>query len=256
MINPLRPVRAFTSLAFDAVEALAFLFDFSDPADKIWAEACDRLSDKGAQEEVGESALDRTSRLAQESLKSAFWPHGSAYDGWPDAERARKASSASVEPRVIKDRGLGPDERDGEWIDVDGDHWRYDHEAGSWQNKMSRGDIVTTWYNVPALDDDSISAIYAPFTEVLPSSSADGSAHSPGPLVEDSPAGPEISGSQPRRAPQPLTCDDFMDAARAAREKGDRIEHPNFARHWHQLADRLEIAAMTAAPTRKPQVNK
>lgn len=249
MINPLRPVRAFTSLAFDAVEALAFLFDFSDPADKIWAEACDRLSDKGAQEEVGESALDRTSRLAQESLKSAFWPHGSAYDGWPDAERARKASSASVEPRVIKDRGLGPDERDGEWIDVDGDHWRYDHEAGSWQNKMSRGDIATTWYNVPALDDGTISAIYAPFIEVIPSSPADGLAHSAVPLAEDGPAGPEIRAHSPA-GPPTLTCDDFMDAARAAHEKGNSIDHPNFAAHGDELAERLEVAAISAAPAR------
>lgn len=211
MINPLRPARAVTRLAFDAVEALAFLFDFSDPADKIWAEACDRQ--KKAWEEAAELP----------------------FDSW--------------QPRVIKDRGLGPNERDAEWIDVDGDRWRYNHEAGSWQNKMSRGDIATTWYNVPALDDGTISAIYAPFTEVIPSSPADGLAHSPVPLAEDGPAGPEIRALSPA-GPPTLTCDDFMDAARAAREKGNSIDHPNFAAHWDELAERLEVAAISAARAR------
>lgn len=244
MINPLRPVRAFTSLAFDAVEALAFLFDFSDPADKIWAEACARQKKTG--EEVTE-ALAPNARLAQQSLESVLWPHGSAYDGWPDAERARKAASAA--PRVIKDRGLGVDERDGEWIDVDGDRWRYDHETESWQNKMSRGDIATSWYSVPALADGTISAIYAPFTEVPLTSPADGLAHSAVPLAGDGPAESELRALSPA-GPPTLTCDDFMDAARAAREKGNSIDHPNFAAHWDELADRLEVAAISAAPAR------
>lgn len=210
-----RLARGVTSLVFDAVEAVVFLFDWSDPADKIWADACDRLVEKEAEEEVAEPADNYLPR----------------------------------QPRVIKDRGLGSGERDGEWVDSDGDRWRYSHVAGSWQNKMSRGDIATTWYNVPSLAGGSLSAVYAPFTEVPLSSPADGLAHSPVPLAEDSPAGPEISGSQPRRA-STLTCDDFMDAARAAREKGDQIEYPNFASHWHELAERLEIAAISAAPKR------
>lgn len=264
MWNPCRSFSTLVGLAVEAIEAITFLLDFSDPADKIWAEACDRLADKEAEEEVAEPAQAVVSNAAtingslDEAWQSIFRSGGhlKEYGPRPRIATVFPSSSGDRQLRVIRDRGLGPGERDGEWIDVDGDRWRYSHVAGSWQNKMSRGDIATTWYNVPALDDGSISAIYAPFTEVLPSSSADGLAHSPGPLAEDSPAGPEISGSQPRRAPQPLTCDDFMDAARAAREKGDRIEHPNFARHWHQLADRLEIAAMTAAPTRKPSINK
>lgn len=49
-----RLARGIMSLAFDAVEAVVFLFDWSDPADKIWADACDRLADTEAEEEVTE----------------------------------------------------------------------------------------------------------------------------------------------------------------------------------------------------------
>ncbi len=226
MINPLRPVRAFTSLAFDAVEALAFLFDFSDPADKIWAEACDRLTDKGRN-------LNFDVRVNDPGAVQEAWNQLTADGGL----------------RVVRDRGLGPDERDGEWIDVDGDRWRYDHETESWQNKMSRGDIATSWYSVPALADGTISAIYAPFTEVPLSSPADGLAHSAVSLAGDGPAESELRALSPA-GPPTLTCDDFMDAARAAREKGNSIDHPNFAAHWDELADRLEVAAISAAPAR------
>lgn len=185
-----RLARGVTSLVFDAVEAVVYLFDWSDPADKIWADACDRLVEKEAEEEVAEPGRG----------------------GGNDVSQGAEPSSGTL--------------------------WEADSHGQA---------IAQAFTAINAAV--SAGARNAPYTEVLPSSSADGLAHSPEPLAEDSPAGPEISGSQPRRAPT-LTCDDFMDAARAAREKGDQIEHPNFASHWHELAERLEIAAISAAPKR------
>lgn len=222
MWNPCRSFSTLVGLAVEAIEAITFLLDFSDPADKIWADACDRLVEKEAEEEVAAPADD-------------YLLYELRY--------------AAPRIRTIIDRGLGPGERDGEWIDVDGDRWRYNHEEGSWQNKMSRGDIATTWYNVPSLAGGSLSAVYAPFTEVPLSSPADGLAHSAVPLAGDGPAESELRALSPA-GPPTLTCDDFMDAARAAREKGNRIDHPNFAAHWDELADRLEVAAISAAPDR------
>lgn len=49
-----RLARGVMSLVFDAVEAVVYLFDWSDPADKIWADARDRLADTEAEEEVTE----------------------------------------------------------------------------------------------------------------------------------------------------------------------------------------------------------
>lgn len=147
--------------------------------------------------------------------------------------------------RVI-DCGLGDDERDGEWVDRDGDRWRFSDETGYWQNKLNRADIATGWYDVPVLPNGRLSNEYAPYVEVPKSSPVE--AYPPSP-TGDSPAGPVVSAHRPAGHPQ-LTRDDFMDAARAVREKGDDVEHPNFAAHWRDLAERLEIAAISAAPTR------
>ncbi|OBK92613.1 hypothetical protein A5646_03280 [Mycobacterium sp. 1245499.0] len=84
-------VRGLVSLAVDAAESIAFLFDFSDPADKLWA---DQLAEQEAQEEVTEP-LSPAARGAIQSLEDALWPQGRAYDGWPDAEFARTQSSAA-----------------------------------------------------------------------------------------------------------------------------------------------------------------
>lgn len=54
-----RSVSALVGLAVEAIEAVAFMFDFSDPADKLYGEAvaalgADGLAEKEAQEEVAE----------------------------------------------------------------------------------------------------------------------------------------------------------------------------------------------------------
>lgn len=67
-------------------------------------------------------------------------------------------------PRVVEGRGLGEGERDAEWVDKAGDLWRWNRKLGSWQNKMRQPNICTTWYAVPT-EDDTTSAIYAPYTE-------------------------------------------------------------------------------------------
>lgn len=67
-------------------------------------------------------------------------------------------------PRVVDGRGLGESERDAEWVDKAGDLWRWNRKLGSWQNKMRQPNICTTWYAVPT-EDDTTSAIYAPYTE-------------------------------------------------------------------------------------------
>ena len=60
MWSPCRAVSALVGLAVEAIEAVAFLFDFSDPADKLYGEAvaalgADGLAEKEAQEEVAEA---------------------------------------------------------------------------------------------------------------------------------------------------------------------------------------------------------
>jgi hypothetical protein len=152
---------------------------------------------------------------------------------------------ASTEtPRVIADRGLGVAEQDAEWLDCDGDLWRHLPEKGYWENAViSQPDFVTGWYQATPSEAN------APYTEI-PKSSSPGEAPPDALPVEERPApAPSVDGEAPQRAgaghPK-LTRDDFMDAARAAREKGDGLKHPNFAAHWHQLAGRLETAAVTS----------
>ncbi|WP_164681199.1 magnesium transporter CorA family protein [Mycobacterium intracellulare] len=229
-VNPLRALASMASLGIDALSAGRHLPIGYWPAgaDGFDAEIVDTPADGAAGDE-------HLYECAQPTC------------GCRDDHRY-----ATWKPRVVKDRGLGVNERDGEWMDRDGDRWRYNHEAGSWQNKINRDDIATTWYNVPAFADGSISDQHGPYIEIPQSPSADGSAQSLEPLAEDSPAGPAIRAHGPAGHPI-LTCDDYMDAARATREKGDSIEHPNFARHWHDLAERLELAAISAAPHPHPR---
>lgn len=87
------------------------------------------------------------------------------------------------------------------------------------------------------LNPDELSAAIVAF---LSPSSADGLAHSQGPLAEDSPAPvPTAGAGHPN-----LSRDDFMDAANAANHmaKG-RI---GYQQHWRDLGQRLESAAIAA----------
>lgn len=67
--------------------------------------------------------------------------------------------------RVVDGRGLGPDERDAEWIDNGGDRWRWNTDSELWEyNHPDNGDDA--WYY--ALDINGyLSDQYAPFAEII-----------------------------------------------------------------------------------------
>lgn len=83
----------------------------------------------------------------------------------PDRVQSAADARKSKGLRVIC-RGLGQGERGSEWVDKDGDRWRWNRKLGSWQNKMQKPDICTSWYAVPT-EDGTTSAAYAPYTEVV-----------------------------------------------------------------------------------------
>ncbi|OBI97967.1 hypothetical protein [Mycobacterium sp. 1465703.0] len=75
-------------------------------------------------------------------------------------------------PRVIKNRGLGPDERDAVWQDREGDRWRYDFKAGTWQYKANQPDVASTWLTTRFELGEFTSASFAPYREVGPNPQA------------------------------------------------------------------------------------
>lgn len=75
-------------------------------------------------------------------------------------------------PRVIKGRGLGPDERDAVWQDREGDRWRYDFKADTWQYKANQPDVATTWLTTHTGPDGFTSPIYSPYREIGPNKNA------------------------------------------------------------------------------------
>lgn len=169
-------------------------------------------------------------------------------------------------PRVIAHRGLGVDERDAEWIDNAGDHWRYDHDKLVWQNKICQPQLATTWYTVPT-PFGATSGIFAPYTEVCtpadgpvlipgvdvhlqtPSAAGEASDIDCGHSAEEGPASvpsPRDGAGHPN-----LTWRDYLDAANVVRDKGATVpDEPSWnilRQKWFDLADRLEDAAVTAA---------
>lgn len=75
-------------------------------------------------------------------------------------------------PRIINGRGLGPDERDAVWQDREGDRWRYDFKADTWQYKANQSDIASTWLTTRVGPDEFTSPLYAPYREVGPNVNA------------------------------------------------------------------------------------
>lgn len=67
-------------------------------------------------------------------------------------------------PRIVKDRGLGEAERDAEWVDRDGDRWRWHTALGMWQSKMQQPDMCSSWLSIPR-EDGRTSAVFAPYRE-------------------------------------------------------------------------------------------
>lgn len=70
------------------------------------------------------------------------------------------------EIRIVAGRGLGPDERDGEWVDREGDRWRYNHGKKYWEYKLCRPGIASSWLTVNYLVDGFTSPDYAPYRRV------------------------------------------------------------------------------------------
>ncbi|MGV0042066.1 hypothetical protein [Mycobacterium colombiense] len=218
-------VRGLAALGWNIGETLVFLFDFSDPADKLWAEQ---------------------RRPIEETSAAAGWSAGRHIH----AEIAAAARSST--PRVITDRGLGVFEQDSEWSDCDGDRWRYNHAEAQWENTINRPDFATGWY--PAVPHER----NAPYTEIVESSSAaDVAPSDTGGLAAEGSSGPEIRAhsSEERPAPPadpldgaalgPLSRDDLMDAANAAGRMASIA--PSFEKHWRGLEQRLEDAAIAAS---------
>lgn len=92
-------------------------------------------------------------------------------DTAPGAEVAGKTQPFWRElpgPRLIEGRGLGPDERDGdEWIDREGDRWRYNRDLNCWEYRLIRQNVEAGWLYVPTEPDGYTSAAYAPYQEVV-----------------------------------------------------------------------------------------
>ncbi|AFN37762.1 hypothetical protein FGG44_gp74 [Mycobacterium phage MacnCheese] len=78
-------------------------------------------------------------------------------------------------PRPRKVAALGMRERSSEWLDVDGDSWRWCFMRSLWQYKPCdpqpwehSADDAEGWIDCPTgREGDSPSSRYAPFTEVL-----------------------------------------------------------------------------------------
>lgn len=118
---------------------------------------------------------------------------------WDEATKA--AAARAAQPRVITDRGLGPNERSAfGWIDREGDRWRYNHELNTWEYRLIRPDVDGGWLRVPTEPDGFTSNTYGPYIEILKSSSADGAAANTG-------SGPAAEGSCPASAPTPSSAD-------------------------------------------------
>ncbi|QFP94856.1 hypothetical protein SEA_MARSHAWN_70 [Mycobacterium phage Marshawn] len=72
-------------------------------------------------------------------------------------------------PRARKVDRLGLQERNSEWMDVDGDRWRWSWSLCQWQYKpLNRRpwEGSQEWLDVPTGADSTPSTRYAPFTEV------------------------------------------------------------------------------------------
>ncbi|AKF15251.1 hypothetical protein SEA_SHEDLOCKHOLMES_74 [Mycobacterium phage ShedlockHolmes] len=75
-------------------------------------------------------------------------------------------------PRPRKVSTLGVRERSSEWLDVDGDRWRWCFMRNLWQYRpcdpqpWEHSDDVEGWIDCPTGSDGSPSPRYAPFTEV------------------------------------------------------------------------------------------
>lgn len=236
--------RFMAGLGWDAAEALAELLGCNAAAaDGVYARAqADRLAQKEAAEEVAEprcpcpgdlKLLYGTSHLAGCPLWNT--EHcSSAVDlaSDPTAESPLAPSTVPVPPadveregipnlpfdyhpvRVIHGRGLGAAERGAEWVDKDGDLWRWDSGRTTWQNRLKRLNVCTGWYSVPT-PDGTTSASYAPYTQV------------PSVVVErapvgGSPAGDEVPGAAPQ-TPAPGTPNVNEDAGPILREAAKAI---------------------------------
>ncbi|ASW31816.1 hypothetical protein I5G86_gp29 [Mycobacterium phage DarthP] len=76
------------------------------------------------------------------------------------------------DPKARKVGRLGIAERGSEWMDVDGDRWRWCWMLCMWQYKPLNPqpfEADDEWINCPTGVDQAPSARYAPFTEVRPS---------------------------------------------------------------------------------------
>lgn len=202
----------------------------------------------------------------QDGLDFWFKPPAAAA-GYPDEYTNPADFNLGTRPRIVEAPcGLGDLERDAEWIDKDGDRWRYNRQDGMWEYKIGRPDISTGWLPMPT-EYGITSHLYAPYTEVytpddgpvlIPgrdvflgdrfppseSSCAAGEARvgDCGPSAQERPA--PVNGSPGAGLPS-LSCNDLMDAARAVRHYAAHI-HPRLQPHWDTLNDRLELAAITA----------
>ncbi|ASR84817.1 hypothetical protein SEA_HURRICANE_72 [Mycobacterium phage Hurricane] len=94
------------------------------------------------------------------------------------AERDVHAPAAVVrlapKPRPRKVSTLGVRERSSEWLDVDGDRWRWCFMRNLWQylpcdpQPWEHSDDVEGWIDCPTGEGGTPSPRYAPFTEVSP----------------------------------------------------------------------------------------
>ncbi|QJD50475.1 hypothetical protein SEA_CHRIS_73 [Mycobacterium phage Chris] len=73
-------------------------------------------------------------------------------------------------PHARKVMRLGVTERGAEWMDVDGDRWRWCWMREAWQysplNRRPWESLSGEWIDVPNNHDSTPSSRYAPFTEV------------------------------------------------------------------------------------------
>lgn len=190
--------------------------------------------------EAGSRVLDVLAPLPKRQPLPLDTPDDAVDEGLPGFYRQLEY------PRVVDGRGLGASERDAEWVDKAGDLWRWNRKLGSWQNKMRQPNICTTWYAVPT-EDDTTSAIFAPYTEVIESPSAVVvAAPASGPPAEVKVPGADIPLAAPGTPSRvnPDAAPVLREAAKALRgwTTGQRMVE-ELLPYWRNVAHCLDIYA-------------